>query len=713
MKTFIMKFVLALGLAVFLVWGYLYMPNVFFSLDKRLRDFMFVLRGELPKSENVVIVDIDEKALKRYGQWPWSRDLFAKLIYNLTDAGAGIIGLDIVFAEEDRTSPAKLAKKFSQLKGRLPDYDKELARCFENTPVIGGYIFLFQDRKNAATKQEAPNIPAVFIQKGITKETPILRPKSVIRNIPVLQNAFYSSGFFNNTPDEGGMIRSVPLVMQYDGVIYPSLALEMIRVLTNEQVVKVVGTPEGVQRIEFKNFSIPTDQAGRLIVNFRGPAKHFRYISAADVIANDFNKSAVEGKFVLVGTSAVGLFDLRSIPFDSTIPGVEVHANAIDNILSGDFIQKPVDGVVYDIGIIVAVVLVLTLLFSFIKSIYTFPVALAAGYALYKFFYVMLFEHGLELNLLFPLLAFILSIVLSVGFDYFIASRQKEEVKRLLGKKVSPAVMEYLIEHSQQDLVTSKDVEATVFFSDIRGFTTISEKLGSPHKVINLLNDYMTPMVEIIVNHKGTIDKFIGDAIMAYWNAPLPVRNHADEAVTSALEQIEKLESIDESIEKRYGLRIAIGIGIHTGIVTAGDMGSEGRSDYTIIGDNVNLASRMEGLTKVYGAQILISKATKEMLTKEYTLIPLDLVEVKGKSEAVEIFEVIHKYKKISPAEIEHYTEATELFRKGEVEKAHTIYTELYKSNKQKLFAFFIERCERFINDPSLEFTPILKMTTK
>lgn len=571
---------------------------------------MFVLRGELPKSENVVIVDIDEESLKEYGQWPWGRDVFADLLYKLTDAGAGIIGLDIVFAEEDRTSPHLFAAKFPQLKDQLENYDDILANTLSQTPVVGGYIFTFESND----EQNAPMIPAIFTERGIDDST-ILKPKGVVLNLDALQDSMYSSGFFNNTPDEGGMIRSVPLVMRYDDVLYPSLALEMIRIYSGASRVNVIGDEAGVRSIEFGDFKIPTDKVGRLSVNFRGKGRYFKYINAASILRGDFDVKDVQNKFVLIGTSAVGLFDLRSIPFDSAIAGVEVHANAIDNILTGDFIQKPSDIVLYDLAMIWAIVLFFTLFFSFIQSWLIIPFAVAGVYGLYTLFFTLLFMHGIVLNLLFPFLAYLLSLILSVGIDYISASKQKEEAKRMLGKKVSPAVMNYLLEHSTEELVASKEVEATVFFSDIRGFTSISEKIGSPDRLIQLLNTYMTPMVENVVNHKGTIDKFIGDAIMAYWNAPIEVKNHSDAAVSSAIEQIEMLVDVNKKITPKYDVSIAIGIGIHTGVVTAGDMGSFGRSDYTIIGDNVNLASRLEGLTKQYGAQILITKATYEKLT--------------------------------------------------------------------------------------------------
>ena len=709
MKNFFFKAVIAVVLAVILSAAYLLTPQAFFSLDNRLRDFMFVMRGELPKNDKVVIVDIDEKSLQQYGQWPWSRDLIAKLLYKLTDAEAGIIGLDIVFAEADRTSPHLFAKKFPQLTNKLENYDKILANCFMQTPVVGGYIFTFDKTLNTTT----PLIPAVFIQKGVGQNSPVLEPKGIILNIDILQDALYSSGFFNNTPDNSGMIRNVPLIMKYDGVIYPSLALEMVRIYTNTSKVEVLGDESGVKNIKLNDITIPTDNVGRLVVNFRGPSKHFTYISAADILNDNFDPKSIKNKFVLVGTSAIGLFDLRSIPLDNVIAGVEVHANAIDNILSGDFLHKPSQVVLYDLAIIWGIVFFFLLVFSFVSSWAILPVALVSLYLLEQMFFILLFDYGLVLNLLFPILAFSLTLLLSVGYDYITTAKQKDQVKKMLGKKVSPAVMEYLLEHSDEDLVLSSNKEVSIFFSDIRSFTSISEKLGSPDKVIHLLNEYMTPMVENIVKHKGTIDKFIGDAIMAYWNAPVEVKNHADEALKSAIEQIELLHKINPAIREHYGVEIAIGIGIHTGVVTAGDMGSFGRSDYTIIGDNVNLASRIEGLTKYYGAQILISEATYSKLQNSYTIRPVDLVEVKGKQEAVEIFEVLCSNSTVTEDEIKLYEKATSLFRDAQVQEAYAIYSELLQKKPSKLYEVYLQRCKEYLEDPTKPFSPVTKMQTK
>ncbi len=714
MNSFILKSIVASFLAVLLSSLYLFMPQTIFSLDNYIRDFMFTKRGELKKIEDkgkpqVIIIDIDEKSLKEFGQWPWQRDVVADLLYKLTDAGAGIIGLDIIFAEEDRSSPHRLALKYPSIKEKLENYDDTLANCLLKTPVIGGYVF----NTEYGDGENSPTFAGVFIDKNSAGKY-IIESKGVFLNIEKLQDAMYSIGFFNVMPDEDGMVRRAPMIINYDEAPYPSLALEMVRIYSGEKVVNIQSDSElGMSGVSFGKYKIPTDIHGRFTINFRGKGGYYKYISASDILNGNFSVSDIKNNFILVGTSAIGLHDLRSTVYDLAIPGVEIHANIIDNILSGDYLYKPAEMTSYDITIIWAIVFVSLILLSFIKSWFSIPFSIMLLYGLFELFYKLLFENGLVFNLLFPFLAYITTLMVSIFIDYIIASKQKEQAKRMLGKKVSPAVMEYLLEHSQEDLVSPREIEATILFSDIRGFTSISEKIGSPDKLIHLLNTYMTPMVDNVVSHKGTIDKFIGDAIMAYWNAPIKVPNHADSALESAIEQIEMLNKVNKIITPKYDVTIAIGIGIHTGIVTAGDMGSYGRSDYTIIGDNVNLASRLEGLTKQYTAQILISHATYLQLKGKYKIRPIDLVEVKGKKEAVEIYEVLCNNKVVTDEEMLLYAKATKLFRAGEIKEAYKLYTQLQDEQPSVLYEFYKKRCEKFIENPALEFTPILTMTTK
>lgn len=670
---------------------------------------MFLVRGELPKTDRIVIIDIDNDSLKEIGQWPWPRNKVAQLIENLTQANAGIIGLDMVFSEPDRTSPHLLQEKFPNITQELPNYDEMLAKAFETSPVVGGYTF--SDNHTGETR--APLIPAVFIQKGLKHTDYLKDPNGIVLNTPRLQDALYSSGFFHTVPDADGIIRSTPLVQRYQGEIYPSLAFEMLRIYSGSNTVKIIGDDNGVISIDFGEFHIPTDHTGALLINFRGPQKHFQYISASDIINKKFDPKEIEGKFVLVGTSALGLKDLRSTPFDSTSPGVEIHANVIDNIIQGDFISKPLIARLHDLAIIWVLVFSLMLLFSLVNSYVIIPFATLLLLGMLYLFYILLFSYGYVLTLIIPVLAFFTTLIFSLTFDYLIASRHKEQAQRILGKKVSPSVMQHLLAHSDEDLVAPKEVEATIFFSDIRSFTGISEKVGSPTKLITLLNSYMTPMVDSIIEYKGTIDKFIGDAIMAYWNAPVEVKNHADMAVSSALKQIKLLQEINKHLSKQYGVTIQIGIGLHTGLVTAGDMGSEGRSDYTVIGDNVNIASRLEGLTKVYHAQILISKDTYAQLKNSYIIRPIDVVELKGKQKAIEVFEVLYDNKHVSEEELNIYTEAILLYRDSKLFEAHTLFKQLRENYSDPLYTLYEERCKKFIDHPELTFSPITKMDRK
>lgn len=699
MKSFWWRFASAFILIVLLGTSYLLLPQTFLSLDNRLRDFLFILRGPLPVNDNVVIIDIDEKSLHSQGQWPWSRNKVAKLLDNLTDAEAGIIGLDIVFSEADRTSPSRYGQK--------ENYDDLLAKTFMQTPTVGGYFFNFEKSQQTNT----PMIPAVFVEKGGSAEGFIIKPEHLVLNIPILQNALYSSGFFNNTPDEGGMIRHVPLIMRYDTTIYPSLTLEMVRIFSNTTTVYVNNTLTGVDTINLGKIQIPTDRFARLVVNFRGPGKTFKYLSAQDILTNDFNKSEVAGKFVLIGTSAVGLADLRATPFDTVMPGVEVHANVIDNILQQDFLQRFEHQELLDLSLLIFVVALSVLLFSYLNAWLVLPFFTLIAYGLYYFLITMLFKEGVVLNIFFPFLALMLSFAMTLLIDYIINLNQKKFIMSVFAKKVSENVMQDLIEHPQKTLLEPRNKEVSIFFSDIRSFTSISEKLNHPDRVIKMLNTYMTPMVDTITKHHGTIDKFIGDAVMAYWNAPINVKNHADEALTSALEQINTLKTLNLTLKKEFDVEINIGIGIHTGEVTIGEMGSLGRSDYTIIGDNVNLASRLEGLNKMYGSSILISLQTKEKLKDSYNIRSLDQVRVKGKQEAVEIFEVMAQ--PLNEDEMLHYNRALTLYRTKNIAQSLHIFNHLLETSSSTLYTLYVQRCHDALENNNVNFDPITTMRTK
>jgi len=678
-------------------------------LDKKIKDEFFLIRGIQKPTGNVIIVDIDEKSLSKLGQWPWERKKIAEILTNLTNAGAGIIGLDIFFAEKDKKSPSFMAPKICKVPKNIYNSDKILANIIANTPTILGYVFNFE---NNITKNQLPNIPAIFIEKNLKKEF-LLQPKGYISNIDIIQKSAYSAGYLNMIPDIDGVVRYVPLLVKYQYSIYPSLSFEMFRLAYGIKKIFINYDENKIKNIKIDQITIPTNTIGAIYVNYRGPSHTFKYISASDVYFNEFNKSLVKNKFVLIGTSAIGLFDLRNTPFDTVFPGVEVHANIIDNLIKQDFLYEKNNNTVKTILFLLAVTIIIALTSYLLKAFYSFIIflILILGYIYYS--YYMFNKHILIDIAPIIILASSLYLILTL-INYFKKEKESLNLKKAFAKKVSPSVMEELLKHSNEKLLSPREKEVTIFFSDVRNFTTISEKIGNPKKLINLLNNYMTPMTNIIVNHKGTIDKFIGDAIMAYWNAPNDVKNHADEAISSALEQIKLLNELKKKFKKEFNINFDIGIGINTGIATVGEMGSEGRADYTIIGDSVNLASRLEGLCKAYKAHIIISEFTKEKLTKKYILRELDLVKVKGKNLPVKIYEVLgFGENKEFEKELKTYYNALEYYRKGEFKKALDIFEELYKKNNNYLYQLYIQRCKNLIKEPPKNWDGIYVFKTK
>ena len=702
---------------------YLFMPQKLQIIDNKLKDFIFLTKKyAFPKS--VVIIDIDEKSLEKYGQWPWPRKIVAKLIENLRDYGAGVIGLDVIFSEVDSRS--------KKIKGApCPDIgDLKLAKAFESSPVIGGYFFSFDFNTSTTT---TPTFPLIVIEKGDGKEF-IPKAKAIKLNIPCLQKSLYSSGFFNNTPDSDGVVRRVPLIVRYKGVIYPSLALEMIRVFEGVNKIVVKSSLDGVEYIQVGSRKIPVDRFGRLIVNFRGKAKTFKYISAADILEKKRLSFDISGKFVLLGTSAIGLSDIRPTPTDNLMPGVEVHANVIDNILKMDMLRVPVNIEIVDLTFILLMIILGFLIGWLIEGIFIVPILIFVLVGFFYFVKYIFLDLKVDINIFIPLLGFSGATFVSILTNYLDSTKEIKRVKEAFSKKVSQAVMKEILKESKRNLLNSKEKEVTVLFSDIRAFTTISETINSPKEVVSLLNSYLTPMVEIITSCKGTVDKFIGDAIMAYWNAPLDVINHQDKAVTSALKQIKALKKINKRLQAKnpklykkildsinkdiknpkllYTQAINIGIGINSGVATVGEMGSIGRSDYTVIGDSVNLASRLEGLCKIYGVSIIISEYTKVKLSKNFSLRELDTVKVKGKKRAIKIYEVLEE--PLSKEERLSYEKALKFYKLGKFKDALVEFEALKRFEKSyKLYDMYSKRCKILLSNQPKSWSGVFEFNIK
>lgn len=680
---------------LFSVYLYFFQKESYIGYDYHLRDQMFLQRGTKPVSGLITIVDIDEKSLAVMGQWPWGREEIAQILYNLTNAGAGIISLDVFFAEKEKNGN-----------------DPLLAKALSETPSLTSYLFL---RDENITKNILPNKPFIVIEKGLETEY-LDSAMGYISNIPLLSKSAYSSGFINTTPNHTGLVNYSPLFMKFNDIIYPSLVFEMFRLSREVGAVSVNYSQAGVENIEVGDVVIPTDRFGRLFVNYRGPKKHFDYVSASDVYQNNFDKSKIEGRFVFIGTSSMGLFDLRSTPFDSAMPGVEIHANILDNLLQQDFIFQPSESEFFMLFILFFITVILLLIFLYLKPIMLFfsSTGLIIGY--YYLNYYFLFQKGLIFEVFLPIFLALFLTVLFGFFNYFFESKKSRIIKEEFSKKVSKEVVDELLDVSHnRNILAAKNKEVSIFFSDVRSFTAISEKLDDPERLITLLNIYLTPMVDIIMKYQGTIDKFIGDAIMAYWNAPHSVSDHADQALSAAIDQLRELKVVNRRLKVEFDLEIDIGIGINSGIVTVGEMGTTNRSDFTVIGDNVNLASRLEGLNKAYHAHLIISENTKKRLKKSYPIRELDLIRVKGKKRPTKIYEVVVDQENSETffSQTLRFYRGVVLYRQGRFLEALDKFCYLFEEYGDPLFSVYIQRCEHYLKYPPESFDGVFTFTTK
>jgi adenylate cyclase len=662
------------------------------------------------------------------------------MLINLTNAGIGVIGFDVVFAEEDKSSPHKVLQKLGIKKEDTPNYDAQFNYVVANTPTILGYQFELEEKPYI--KKEELDIPVIIIEKNKQAgQDMLINATGTILNNKALQESGHSSGFFNNIPDDSGIVRSVPLIIRYDNQLYSSLGLEIIRASTGINKVFVNYSELGVENIQIGDFKIPTDRHGRLVVNYRGPSHTFKYISAIDIYNNNFNPKDVEGKVGLMGATAAGLNDLRATPFEPVYPGVEVHANVIDNILTQDFLALPnwVDGANLIIVFFLTILSVLLITYTpfWFNPFILFGLMVIVFYASFE----ALFTYGIIFNTFLPLIAIFSSILVATFMDYIFEVKNEEMIKKKFASKVSKEVMNNILKDPTSDTFAAMEKEVTVFFSDVRNFTNISESMPNAKLLIAFLNEYMNPMTQIIIEQKGTVDKFIGDAIMAYWNAPGDVDKHAERAIIASLEQLHHLKELNKKIkaDKRFSETVEkfaslgvdpidIGIGINTGIAVVGEMGSNERSDYTVIGDPVNIGARLESLCKFYDSKLNISSETKEHLEGKYLFRFLDYVNVKGKEEPSEIWQ-IHDYddenlkdplysipyESIKEELIQHHI-AMFHYKNEEFDEALEIFEELDKKEQKSneaIYQIYIQRCQYYIEHPPTNFNGVFTHTTK
>ena len=674
-----------IGLLITLITLVIYWIGVPFLhlVELKAYDFHFLSRGTINHSGEVVIVAIDEKSLDKFGRWPWQRKRMAQLTGRLKTYGAKVIAFDMVFSEPDESSgintirglKRRLIDKGSSIITEIEQVEKEadndaiFASTLKNTPaVIAGYFFQIGSQRTMKIPLNPPfskgeiNSPTLvkggeggfddnentlprqfssirYIEKGAPSPV-ILTASNVVSNIPRIAASARDSGYFNILNDPDGTVRSAPLCIQYKDGIYPHIALEIIRKYLDSPPLILNVAGYGVDSINIGDYSIPADERGRLLINFRGPQMTFPHYSFSDVVDGRVPEEALRDKIVLIGITATGIYDTVVTPFDSVSPGVEIQANIIDTILQGDFIYRPDWMLIFDVLAILIFGTLLTFSIPRMRAVYTI-IATVVLVVLYMGINHYIFRRwGLWLTMDYPILT-ILSVSASVTtFQFMTEERKGREVKEAFSHYVAPSLVNEIVKNPEMLELGGEEKRLTVMFSDIRDFTTISEGL-KPHALVRLMNDYLTPMTNIILNNSGTVDKYMGDAIMAFWGAPVEQPDHPVKACRTALEMVRRLDDIQSEWKERGIPKIRIGIGISTGRLTVGNMGSSTRFDYTVMGDTVNLCSRLEGLNKEYGTQIIVPKYTYEDVKDAFILRELDSVRVKGKEIPIRIYELM------------------------------------------------------------------------
>ncbi|MCE5242049.1 MAG: adenylate/guanylate cyclase domain-containing protein [Syntrophobacteraceae bacterium] len=673
-------------------------PSLFQYFDRKMYDFLMAKVPRQVPTQVPAIVEIDEKSLAAYGQWPWPRYRIARLLEAIREDGAMGVGIDTLFAEPDRTSPANLARqlleefsvdaKFMGIPPELMDHDRMLARVLAAGPFVLGFYFDFASRLDCSKPLDFMKPISLSVRQdpgGKGPEESLMTSGEAVIPLDVLSKAARWKGFLNIVNDPDGYVRSAPLLLACKGQIYPSLPLAALMQSQGMEKLGLRLSSGGVEALDVGGVTVPLDPGGRLLLKFRGKSRTFPYYSAVDVLKGRIPKQTFQGKIVFVGTAAAGLQDLHDTSMEPEFPGVELHATVVDNILRGDFVHIPGWTSKLEICLCLTVGFLSTLLVVLTSGVWIAIINIFFAAAVWSSSWLWLCLAGVYFSPLSSLIILFGNSALLVPVKFWREERQKHFLQRAFSRYVAPSIVDQILKSPDRLSLVGEEREVSILFADIRGFTTLSEPL-SPTQVSTLLHAYFTPMARIITGNLGTVDKFIGDAIMAFWNAPLDIENHREMAALSALEMIRKLEVLNDTVMKDLGVTIRTGIGLHCGRVRVGNMGSEDLFHYTIIGDNVNVASRVEGLTKRYGVPILLTESIAAYCRDEFVCQEIDTVRVKGREEPVRVYTIHHKdCAKTLAHELDTYNEALEHFKAGRFEKAMGIFSALAKAFPEKI----------------------------
>ena len=682
------------------------------------------LRATMPATldDRVVIVDIDEKSLAEVGRWPWSRDHVARLVDTLFEQqGIALLGFDTVFAEPDDSSGLRQLRQLAQgelaeqpgfaaaLQSLTPqlDHDARLARALQGRPVVLGYYFT-SDREG----RRSGTLPEPVMQARDLQGRTILATRwdGFGANIASLAAAAPRAGFFNAITAPDGVVRSLPLLAEHEGRYYESLSLAMFRLLLGSPTVQP-GFPasrllprnylalESVRLVQgTTTLAIPVDERASALIPFRGPGGpqggSFTYVSASDVLAGRLAPDQLRHKIVLVGTTAPGLLDLRVTPVGETYPGVETHANLIASLLDGELVSQPDYALGYELVVLVMAGLVLALALPLLSAwravlLSLGVVAVVVGLNLWLYL-----GPGLVLPLASALVMIGFAFALNMSYGYFVESRAKRELAQLFGTYVPPVLVEEMVKDPASYSMQATTRELTVMFCDMRGFTALSESM-EPAQLQALLNTVFSRLTQVIREHRGTIDKYMGDCVMAFWGAPVDMPDHAAQAVAAALDMARAVDELNREHAAQGLPAIGVGIGLNTGAMCVGDMGSDVRRSYTVIGDAVNLASRLESLCRVYGVDVIASDSTRAQAAG-FVWQEIDRVRVKGKVSSVTVYTPWGVGPDLPPAqaqEMQRWNQALQAWRSQDWPACEAALAQLQRQNEKKvLYRLYAQR---------------------
>jgi adenylate cyclase len=624
-------------------------PAVIEEIRVRTFDTFQRIDPRVKTARPVAIVDIDEVSLAKLGQWPWPRTRIADMVTNLTKLGAVVIAFDVIFAEPDRLNPDVAADTFRNLDEEtrarlraLPSNDQVLADAMQHSRVVLGVSGLTQ----VLTKFDKSLPVTGLAMLGEDPQRFMFKFPGLLRNTQVLEQAAAGRGVFTINPERDGIIRRVPMITQAQGATMPSLSFEILRVVTGTDTIFIKSDRAGIKSVGVKGFQVPTDANGQLWVHFaeRDPSL---YASAVDVLEGRVAPENVKGKLVLIGTSAVGLNDIKTTPVSEAMAGVEIHAQVLEAALTGSILSQPPYGPALEF----AAALLLGIMVIALAPLFG-PISLIAVGAVFAtllvgtswYFYT---QHKLLIDFTYPLLS-TTAIYLTLIFTSFVREqKQRRQIRSAFSQYLSPAYVEQLAQSPEKLVLGGEQREMTIMFGDTRGFTSISETYkDDPQGLTALMNRFLTPVTDAILERKGTIDKYMGDAVMAFWNAPLDDKQHqlnACEAAVDMLERVGKLNKVREEEAREGGyahIPLNIGVGLNTGVCVVGNMGSDKKFNYSVFGDSVNLASRLEGQSKEYGFPIIVGSKTALAVKDRFAILELDFIMVKGKKEPEVIYAI-------------------------------------------------------------------------